>query len=84
MIIDFKIHWNCVGEKNCETCLLYQEYVSLYTESNPKYEIRNWNNLYIKAINNTITVGINGTKVFSFVDNNMSEKLKNRTYGLVF
>ena len=72
-----------LAKKDCEICLLSQESVSLYTHSNPKYEIGNWNNLYIKAINNTITVGINGSKVFSFVDNNMSEILKNGMMGLV-
>jgi hypothetical protein len=71
-----------LAKKDCEICLLSQESVSLYTDSNPKYETGNWNNLYIKAINNTITVGVNGSKVFSFVDDKMSEKLKNGQMGL--
>jgi hypothetical protein len=36
----------------------------------------------IKVIGNQMTIGINGSKVFDYVDKNMSSQLRNGTIGL--
>jgi glucose/arabinose dehydrogenase len=69
-------------ECNNNNCPSKAETVYLYTNSEPKFNIGSLSNLYIKVIGNQMTIGINGSKVFDYVDKNMSSQLRNGTIGL--
>jgi Domain of Unknown Function (DUF1080) len=69
-------------ECNNNNCPSKAETVYLYINSEPKFNIGSLSNLYIKVIGNQMTIGINGSKVFDYVDKNMSSQLRNGTIGL--
>jgi hypothetical protein len=69
-------------ECNNNSCSSEAETVYLYTKGEPKFNLGSLSNLYIKVVGNQITVGVNGSKVFDYVDKNMSSQLRNGTIGL--
>jgi Domain of Unknown Function (DUF1080) len=56
--------------------------VYLYTNNKIKFNIGSLSDLYIKAVGNQITLGVNGSKVFDYVDKNMSDQLSDGAIGL--
>jgi glucose/arabinose dehydrogenase len=69
-------------ECNNNDCSSMPQIVYLYTNNKPKFNIGSLSHLYIKAVGNQITVGVNGSKVFDYIDKNMSEQLRDGTIGL--
>jgi hypothetical protein len=67
-----------LGKKDCNSCVDPTDgQIILYTAALPTLKISQWSQWTIEAIDNNIIVSIDGNKIITFKDKNMSEELSN-------
>ena len=67
-----------LGKKDCNSCVDPTDgQIILYTAALPTLKIRQWSQWTIEAVDNNIIVSIDGNKIITFEDKNMSKELNN-------
>jgi len=67
-----------LGKKDCNSCVDPTDgQIILYTAALPTLKIRQWSQWTIEAVDNNIIVSIDGNKIITFKDKNMSKELNN-------
>ena len=67
-----------LGKKDCNSCVDPTDgQIILYTAALPTLKISQWSQWTIEAVDNNIIVSIDGNKIITFKDKNMSKELNN-------
>jgi hypothetical protein len=67
-----------LGKKDCNSCVDPTDgQIILYTAALPTLKISQWSQWTIEAVDNNIMVSIDGNKIITFKDKNMSKELNN-------